>query len=195
MADAREDRFRALYEETRPRILAYVLRRTSSTTDAADIVSEIYETAWRRLEDVPDNHDGPLWLYVTARYVIANYRRRIHRQSAMTTRLADELGHSPLRIEATDEESLVMRFCLSSMSPDDRELLMLAGWEGLSASEIGRVIGCSPTAARIRIHRARARLKSALAESPSLEKQRGAFRHAQDRGVEGSSSHQEVFEQ
>jgi len=53
-----EDRFCALYEWTRPRIIAYALRRTSSREDAADIVAETYEVAWRRLEDVPAGSAG-----------------------------------------------------------------------------------------------------------------------------------------
>ena len=195
MPDKREDRFCALYEQTRPRIVAYVLRRTASSGDAADIISDIYEIAWRRLEDVPDGHSGLLWLYVTARYVIANQRRRLHRNGETTARLADELGRTPLRTEATDEESLVMRSCLNSLPSDDRELLMLAGWEGLKASEIGRVMGCSPTAARIRLHRARARLKAALAESSPLEKQLGGFGHGQDAGIGSNDAPQEVLEQ
>lgn len=195
MPDAREDRFAALYEQTRPRIIAYVLRRTSSPEDAADIVAEVYEITWRRLEDVPEHHAGLLWLYVTARYVLANQGRRTRRQGETTTRLADELRRAPLRIEATDEESLVLRSCLVSLSPDERELLMLAGWEGLSASEIGRVLECSPTAARIRLHRARARLKSAITETVSLEKHAGVSGHEQVKGMESRVTPQEVFEQ
>ena len=77
MSDAREDQFRALYDLTRPQIIAYALRRTSSREDAADIVAETYEIAWRRLGDVPAGPAGLLWLYVTARYVLANHGRRV----------------------------------------------------------------------------------------------------------------------
>jgi RNA polymerase sigma-70 factor (ECF subfamily) len=195
MPNAREDRFSALYEQTRPPIIAYVLRRTSSPEDAADIVAEVYEITWRRLEDVPEHHAGLLWLYVTARYVLANQGRRARRQGETTARLADELRRAPLRIEATDEESLVLRSCLTSLSHDERELLMLAGWEGLSASEIGRVLGCSPTAARIRLHRARARLKLAITGTSSFEKHAGASGHKQVKGIASTVTPQEVFEQ
>ena len=54
------------------------------------------------------------------------------------TRLAEELRGVSLRTEGPDEESLVMQSCLESLSPDEREILMLAGWEGLNAAEIGR---------------------------------------------------------
>lgn len=194
MSDAREDRFCALYDSTRPRIIAYALRRTSSREDAADVVAETFEIAWRRLDDVPVGHAGLLWLYVTARHVIANHGRRARRRNETITRLAEELRGVPLRTEAPDEESLVMQSSLASLSPDERELLMLAGWEGLSAADIGRVLGCSPTAARIRLHRARVRLGSALAELAPLEKHAEAYGHEQRNGVESSGTPEEVLE-
>jgi RNA polymerase sigma-70 factor, ECF subfamily len=194
MSDAREDRFCALYESTRPRIIAYALRRTSSREDAADVVAETFEIAWRRLDDVPAGHAGLLWLYVTARYVVANHGRRARRRDATISRLAEELRGVPLRSEAPDEESLVMQSSLASLSPDERELLMLAGWEGLSAAEIGLVLGCSPVAARIRLHRARVRLKSAMADLGPLEKHAETYGHEQMKGAVNGNIPEEVHE-
>ena len=194
MSDAREDRFCALYDWTRPRIIAYAMRRTTSREDAADIVAETYEIAWRRLDDVPAGDAGLLWLYVTARYVAANHGRRTRRRDMTISRLAEELRGVSLRVEARDEESLVMQSSLASLSSDERELLMLAGWEGLNAAEIGRVLGCSPPAARIRLHRARVRLKSAMAEIAPPRKHAEDRGHEQGNGVESSGTHEEVLE-
>ncbi|MGD0392328.1 MAG: RNA polymerase sigma factor [Acidimicrobiales bacterium] len=127
MSELRENDFQTLYEWTRPRIVAYVLRRTSSPEDAADVVAETYEIAWRRFGDVPAGHDGLLWLYVTARHVLANHHRRLRRRDELTTRLIGELRNVPLRVEAIDEHHHLMQNCLNNLAPDDRELLMLAG--------------------------------------------------------------------
>ena len=195
MSEARDDRFRALYEGTRPQIIAYALRRTSSREDAADIVAETFEIAWRRLDDIPRGKPGLLWLYVTARNVLANHGRRLRRRDEITARLADELRGVSLRVQASDEERLVMESYLNSLQPDERELLMLAGWEGLRAAEIGRVLGCSPTAARIRLHRARARLRAQMAEGGAAEKQSGAVGHTQDGTTKENGTPEEVLEQ
>ena len=58
MSEAREDRFCALHEGTRPHIIAYALRRTASPDDAADVVAETFEIAWRRLDDIPAEAQG-----------------------------------------------------------------------------------------------------------------------------------------
>ena len=195
MSEAREDRFCELYELSRPKIVAYALRRAASRDDAADIVAETFEIAWRRLDDVPTGEAGLLWLYVTARFVLANHGRRVRRRDEVTVRLAEELRGLELREEAPDAKSVVMRLCLNSLTPDERELLMLAGWEGLNAAQMGRVLGCSPTAARIRLHRARARLTSEMADFAAAEKRPGRVGHIQVRGTATSTSPQEVRRQ
>jgi RNA polymerase sigma factor (sigma-70 family) len=198
MSSSREDRFCLLYDQSRPQIIAYALRRTKSREDAADIVAETFEIAWRRLDDVPTGAAGVLWLYVTARHVLANQVRRIHRQSDVTARLSEELRGAPLIVEAPDEHGLLLRACLDSLSSDERELLMLAGWEGLTAVEMGRVLGCSPTAARIRLHRARTRLAAQMAEqagAPTTMKRSARARHVQDEPIEQIGTPREVLEQ
>jgi RNA polymerase sigma-70 factor, ECF subfamily len=193
--EVRQDEFPTLYQWTRPRIVAYVLRRTSSPEDAADVVAETYEIAWRRVGDVPAGQAGLLWLYVTARHVLANHQRRLRRRHELSSRLADQLRTVPHRLEASDEYHHLMQNCLQDLAPDDREVLMLAGWEGLSATEIGQVLGCSPTAARIRLHRARARLKTAMTEHGPQPKQVDAMGHTQGERASKVPDLQEVVEQ
>jgi RNA polymerase sigma-70 factor (ECF subfamily) len=160
----REDRFNELYSLACSRIIAYAMRRTRSAEDAGDVVAQTFEIAWRKLDEVPSEDAGVLWLYVTARNVLANHGRRLRRHDALTARLAEELWHVPKYAESVDDERVVMRSCLDGLDADDREVLLLAGWEGLRANEIAHVLGCSSTAARIRLHRARSRLKDAMAE-------------------------------
>jgi RNA polymerase sigma factor (sigma-70 family) len=196
MSEADEERFCTLYEMARPRIIAYALRRAASPEEAADVVSETFEIAWRRLEDVPVSPDDLLWLYVTARHVLANSGRRLHRRGKLATRLAEGLRAVDVVDDPADEAGLLALSCLRSLPAGDRELLMLTAWEGLTSTEVGRVLGCSPTAARIRIHRARARLEAEMTQNGETEKQVGADRHLQGSGdAEGHPAPEEVVEQ
>jgi len=56
---------------------------------------------------------------------------------------------------------------LASLSESDRELLLLLAWEGLSNEEAAGVLEIAPRALRVRLHRARRRLASALAQEGS----------------------------
>jgi RNA polymerase sigma factor (sigma-70 family) len=176
--DERHERFGALYDATRAKVAAYALRRTSSAEDAADVLAETYTIAWRRFDDVPAGDRSLLWLYATARRVAANSNRRVRRQDALIDRIAAEF-RSVARADSPAgraEELLTAKAALDRLGDDDRELLMLSGWEGLNSIELGRVLGCSSTAARIRLFRARSRF-NALAGDEGSAKHGDGTRH------------------
>jgi hypothetical protein len=85
-AGSRGDRFQALYEANYHRVLGYALRR-ADRDDAADVVAETFLVAWRRLDDVPSGEVARLWLYGTARRVLANQQRGKRRRERLTQRL------------------------------------------------------------------------------------------------------------
>jgi RNA polymerase sigma-70 factor (ECF subfamily) len=51
---------------------------------------------------------------------------------------------------------------MAPLHPKDRQALILADAQGLTAAEVGLVLGCSPLAARIRLHRARRAMRRAV---------------------------------
>jgi RNA polymerase sigma-70 factor, ECF subfamily len=156
----REDRFRRLCATHTAAVFAYALRRTSRE-DAADAVAETFLVAWRRLDEVDEQHALP-WLYAVARRVLLSQRRSSLRQQAIAERVA---AAEPSALPPSSEPSLLsrrLREALAGLSEKDREVLMLAAWEELSSREAAHVLGCSATAYRIRLHRARARLRAGL---------------------------------
>jgi RNA polymerase sigma-70 factor, ECF subfamily len=156
MAVAREE-FDELYRAHAPAVLAYCLRRASRET-AEEAVAETFTVAWRRLEDAPA--PSLPWLLAIARRVLANQRRSARRQWALAERLAAE----PAGQAHPDADATPVLEALSRLQAVDREVLMLVAWDGLRSAEAARVLGCSPVAARIRLHRARRRLAQALSE-------------------------------
>jgi RNA polymerase sigma-70 factor (ECF subfamily) len=176
----RQERFSALYEASRARVLAYAMRRTSSSEDAADIVAETFAVAWRRLDDIPDGQTALLWLFATARRVIANHSRKTQRRTQLVQRIGAQIATSAqLPSEIAELAALEARRALERLSADDREILMLVGWDGLDSKSLGYVLNCSPTAARIRLHHARSRLRVELAEQSIEAKQSHHIRHSQ----------------
>jgi RNA polymerase sigma-70 factor (ECF subfamily) len=157
-------RFGRLYREQGRAVLSYALCRVDEPEDAPDVVAETFLVAWRRLDDVPIGPTEKLWLYGVARRVIAN----LHRSERRRTRLAERLAES-LRTEVTvhpapEGEAAEILGALAELGEENRELLLLVSWEGLSPAEAGRVLGISALAARSRLHRARRRLRSLLDE-------------------------------
>lgn len=165
-ADSRRDRFRAIYDENYPRLLGYALRRAPTGEDAADVVAETFLAAWRRLDDVPPGDEARLWLYGVARRVLANQRRGERRRDRLGARLHREPSLPP---PAPDSEPSVelepVRVAFGRLNARDQEVLTLVAWEGLDPRGIALVLGCSRTAARVRLHRARRRFARKLAEA------------------------------
>ena len=77
-----ERRFAALYQAYYRPILAYAVRRVAPAEDAADVVADVFTTAWRRIDQVPGAPADRLWLYGVAQRVVAGRRRSARTGSA-----------------------------------------------------------------------------------------------------------------
>lgn len=166
--EARERReFERLVRETRDDLLAYALRRAPNAEDAADALSETYLVAWRKLDKVPGGDNARLWLFGVA----GNVLRRGAQRHQSSEELLDRLTREPP--EATEIESVgredrtirALRAGLASLPARDRELLTLTAWEELTPKQIAVVTGMPTNVVRVRLHRARSRLKRRLSQA------------------------------
>jgi RNA polymerase sigma factor (sigma-70 family) len=154
----REARFTSLYEAHYLAVRAYAWRRKPDTAD--DVVAETFTVAWQRLERVPTE---PLpWLIGVARNVRLNKQRgeRRRRDRELRSVQTDDGGTPSFMDGLEARASLTEAF--RRLSERDREVLLLAAWERLDRAGLATALGCSRTAAGVRLHRARRRLTDAL---------------------------------
>jgi RNA polymerase sigma factor (sigma-70 family) len=163
-ADSRDaEAFRALFERNARAVLGYALRRVDDPADAADVLAESFLVAWRRLGDVPAGDGERGWLLGVARRVLANQRRGELRRRHLGERLRVEVERLvPAGSGVVDDMTARVHQALARLSEEDRELVLLAAWEGLEPRELARVLGIRTGAARTRLHRARRRLRAEL---------------------------------
>ncbi|MGH2655367.1 MAG: RNA polymerase sigma factor [Actinomycetota bacterium] len=174
--EERQIRFRKLYEAHADRVLVYALRRVPAG-EAADIVSETFLAAWRRLDIVPE--DSAPWLFGVARKVVANHRRSLRRGQALRARVEGDSSRRPhLAPDPADqvEARMAIRSALHRLSEWDREALTLVAWDGLDAVDAAAAMGYTPAAFAVRLHRARRRL------GRELTKERAGAGHVRDDG-------------
>ncbi len=157
------ERFREIYDANYARLLGYALRRVDAADDAHDVVAETFLAAWRRLGDVPAGPEARLWLYGVARRVLANHRRSGRRRLRLLAGLRSLRPSDHPSGSDGGERGDRVAGAFGRLSASDRDLLGLVAWEGLSSGELGRVLDCTPGAARIRVHRARRRFAGQLA--------------------------------
>lgn len=150
-----------LYEQHVEQVARYVSRRTS-VTEVQDVVAETFLTAWRRIEELPI--DPVPWLFVTARNVIANRHRADQRRRTLGDKLTGEFmasgyGESPGDSSDVDQQLLT---AIARLPEAEREAFMLVAWDGLDARRASRASGCTPATLRMRLHRARRKLKEQI---------------------------------
>ena len=144
-----DEGFAALFEAHHDAVMRYVVRRVNRD-DAPDLVAETFAVLLRSAERPAD----PLpWLYAVARNLIRNHRRRLVALTPSPT-LADPADLAVFRAD--------LATAFAALAEEDREVLRLVAWEGLDAASAAVVLGCSPVAFRVRLHRARRRLAALL---------------------------------
>jgi RNA polymerase sigma-70 factor (ECF subfamily) len=156
----REERFTELFAGCYGHVLAFARRRVDADS-AQDVVAETFFTAWRHLDQLPA--EALPWLYRIAGHAVANHRRSLARRGRLDdrARLVTAPDATPDHAEPVAEE-LELAVAFRALSERDREVLRLATWEGLSSAAAATVMGCSPAAFKVRLHRARRRLSRML---------------------------------
>ena len=152
VAERGEEWFERLYRSHHAAVRAYARRRLD---DPDDVVAEVFAVAWRSRNRVPD---PPLpWLYRTAHNQVLHAYRAQGRRRRLTDRLTAAAGGPGPANPAQLDTSSPAAMALQRLSSGDQELLCLLAWEELTHPQIAYVLGCSATALRVRLHRARTR--------------------------------------
>ncbi|MEU5346027.1 MULTISPECIES: sigma-70 family RNA polymerase sigma factor [unclassified Streptomyces] len=163
-------RFREIYEECYPRVLAYTTSLVGRQV-GEDITSETLTVAWRRVRDIPQ--PALPWLLGVARNLVRELRRRDSHQYALAAAEAQRISSGAradvgdVAADVTDREAALQ--ALASLSDADRELLTLIAWHGLTSKQAARVLGCTTATLTVRLHRARRRLEKALEPAYSAD--------------------------
>lgn len=165
-----EQWFEAFYAHHVRAVSGYVARRTQD--GAEDVVSETFITAWRRRADIPEDR-AAAWLYRTAAHHMAHARR----STARHTRIVDKVSALPetpapdIADDVTDDmvsdlAAQRVRKAIDSLPPGDQEILRLWAWENLSPKDIALVLGLPGVHVRMKLSRARKKLRKKLDELP-----------------------------
>ncbi|SDZ14846.1 RNA polymerase sigma factor [Herbiconiux ginsengi] len=187
------DRFDQHLSQVLEPLRRYLARRTDPAT-ADDVLGETLLVLWRRAGDIPVGEaDAVPWAIGIARFQLANAERAARRQRRLFARIvavdrpeaAVDAHHERAGDDGGDwhgggagrpDDGAVerIRSALAALRPADAEILRLAVWEELTPPQIASVLGITPNAASIRLHRARKRLR---AEFERLGKVGGASGH------------------
>jgi RNA polymerase sigma-70 factor, ECF subfamily len=142
---------------------AYLRRMVNHSPDADDLLQETLIRIAGNLSDFNHRSSLKTWAYTIATNVAYDYLRKNKKVNLKTF---DENDHYS---DAREDERLVLdemntcvREVIDTMPPDYRAVIVLFNLQGKSAAEISEICGISIETTKIRIHRAKKRLKEAL---------------------------------
>jgi RNA polymerase sigma factor (sigma-70 family) len=152
----------------------FAVRRSRDPGEAAELVSAVFLAVIESAAGY-DARRGPAraWLFGIAVRLLAEERRTWWRDERTMRRFAgqavlepDDYARLEDQIDAARRGPAVVA-ALDSLSARDRELFLLVAEEELSVADAARVLGITPVAGRMRLRRARLKLRGAL-ETPEL---------------------------
>lgn len=136
-----EQQFNELYARAYPLVHRYVARRIRHDVD--DLAVAVFATAWLRRVKLPKSPDDQLlWLYGVARRKVANAIRLSKRRSQFVLQLRND-SRDTAGTDAKAVASVLVHSALSRMKANEREVLLLAEWDGLSIGESSRILRVS----------------------------------------------------
>lgn len=158
--------FTALVEREGPDVHAYLVRR--APTEAEDLLGRVWLEAFasRAMFD-PARGTARTWLFGVARHVLMRHWRERRTQphaSGAAGATSDPWEEVDARLDCA-ALAVPLRAALDGLPEVDREMLLLIAWEQLTPGEAASVVGVPAATARTRLHRARSRMRTALAES------------------------------
>lgn len=156
MESDRELAFIAVHKDSYPRVYRFVRRRVESAELAEELAADVFRVVWQKWGDEP--HTDIAWLLTVARNLIGNAYRSRDRQLA----LQEKLRAAAERLSGPESQDLMVHNAMAGLRDSERDILQLAYWDELTMAEIARVLECSESAAKVRLHRARAAFRKQM---------------------------------
>lgn len=160
--------FAQLVQRYQSYVFTLVHRFTDNREDAEEISQDVFVKAYRSLADFRGEAKFSTWLYTIVRTSCITFlrKKRLDTTSLDNERTSIQLenresGFKANIIEQKSRHAMV-NAAIRMLSPDDSQILTLFYKGEQSLEEIGKVMGLDPNTIKVKLHRARNRLKERM---------------------------------
>jgi RNA polymerase sigma factor (sigma-70 family) len=161
--------FRELYDRYADAIHRFQLGRTRDRDAALDLTAETFAQAWLSLERFRDLAGGSAapWLYAIARHVLVGSvrKRRLEQRACERLGLLAELERRQTVIEPSELWLEGLESAFGDLAPGVKQAIHLRVVNDLSYEDVAEMIGTTPAAARVRVHRGLNALRERLLQA------------------------------
>lgn len=149
-------------------VFTIIMRYTKSREDAEEISQDVFVKAYRSLADFRGDSKFSTWLYTIANTTCISFLRHrrletysLDQESVFDAADSRESGMMTNQVEQKSRWEMV-NHAIKLLSPDDAKIILLFYKAEQSLEEIGHIMGMMPNAVKVRLHRARQRLKEKM---------------------------------
>lgn len=168
--------FQKIYDTFQPKILRY-LTYLAGEQEAEDLTQETFVKVHQGLENFRGESQLSTWIYRIATNTALDRLRSPSFQRVAQTLLSEDFDEAELAdkvICPEDKKPLIekqfireemnecIRGYIEKLPENYRTVLILSEWEGLKNNEIAEILGVTLNIAKIRLHRAKSKLKEEL---------------------------------
>jgi len=169
--------FKKIYDEYFPKILQYI-KRMVGENDVEDIVQDVFDKINSSLEGFQGKSKLSTWIYrIATNTVIDRYRSAANKHATENIVIDEGADNGSLDVPeehkppSTDQLAIrkEMIECINEyiddLPADYKTVIVLSEVEGMENKEIAEILDISLDNVKIRLHRARAKLKASLNEA------------------------------
>jgi RNA polymerase sigma factor (sigma-70 family) len=167
--------FAQLVERYKQYVFTLVLRFTDNREDAEEVSQDVFVKAYRSLADFRGEAKFSTWLYTVVRTSCITFLRKkklpvtsLDNERTLIQLESRESGFNANAIEQKSKYAMV-NAAIQLLSPDDAQLITLFYKGEQTLEEIGRIMGLDPNTVKVKLHRARHRLKEKIEKHFSYE--------------------------
>ncbi len=167
--------FEVLVNRYQAFVFTIALRYTKNREDAEEVAQNAFIKAYRCLNDYRGDAKFSTWLYTIVTSLCLTFLRK----KKLTVHSIDQDGvfeladhqESAMRADRVEEKSKVklVNDAIATLPPDDAKLLLLFYKAEQSLEEIALILGIQPNNAKVKLHRARQKLKENMQKHFAVE--------------------------
>ena len=157
-----------LVERYKSYVFTLTLRFTKNREDAEEVSQDIFIKAYRSLADFKGTAKFSTWLYTVVNTTCITFLRKkklevrsLDDEKTFAVADSQDSGFRANQIEQKSRQTMVNK-AIAMLNPDDAEIITLFYKNEQTLEEISQILGLETNTAKVRLHRARARLKEKM---------------------------------
>ena len=159
-----EAAWRSIYDSTCDRLFSLLCYQLGDRQEAMDLLQDTYVRAYTRLSSYRGEAPLSAWIRTIAVRLAADWKRSALQKIKRTVGITERTAIVEPDVEGIrfSSETRELETALSRLSTNQRAVLLLHDWEGLSFQEISEALGCKESTVRVHHVRAKQKMRDAL---------------------------------